>query len=367
MLKTQNIFSTKFKNTSSIFKFKKSWPKKFFTGFLLITAAVTALEFSTMNSTAIKYDNIVSYKVNLYNSLINYNNFKTQINNFKYTDDDFKKDMITFKYIYEHNDNKAYKEVIKYNTVNYASGLASIVANSDRYVDINTTYKNTLIKTQNIKLEDIVESSMRDSVGIHYRFKSEIYDLLKTDESIKYSKDRMKQNKIISSSFRLGNNYANYDKALSADGRIYDNLQKLLKEKGYNENLLVLPYSFVSTKNAAYNTGKSEQDRYFNTVKTYQNNSDKILLSYYQSGNMEKLRELFKINRAFKYLMVDKSIEDNVKDINSLYNDYTISAIASYKLNTGLYENIIYDISKFKGDVSPEKSPYYEDSLGIFY
>ena len=65
--------------------------------------------------------------------------------------------------------------------------------------------------------------------------------------------------------------------------------------------------------------------------------------------------------------MVDKSIEDNVKDINSLYNDYTISAIASYKLNTGLYENIIYDISKFKGDVSPEKSPYYEDSLGIFY
>lgn len=68
--------------------------------------------------------------------------------------------------------------------------------------------------------------------------------------------------------------------------------------------------------------------------------------------------------KTIKYL---KSIEDNVKDINSLYNHYTISAIASYKLNTGLYENIIYDTSKFKGYVSPEKRPYYENSLGIFY
>lgn len=349
MLKTQNIFSTKFKNTSSILKFKKSFTKKIAAVIFLTAFAMVTWDLSVINTGAIKMDNIATYKINHYNSLIDYSNFKKEINNFVYTDNDFNKDLTTFKYLYEHKDNPIYEQMVNYNSNNYASKFASIMVFQNKYTDVNQKYQNLLNQSKNMKF-----NNGEDINSYSYIFSS--------DKPLK--NDTIKFNKYISSSLRLGNNYTNYGKGLSANSKIYENMQLLLEENGYNKNILFLPPSFLKSKDSQYKKDKGNE--YKRIIEEYKQNSDQYMLSLYKNGDMAKLKKLFKISKAFNYILVEKIIDDNKNNI-----DYAIPITSIIGNEIGyrsfdLYEEMVL-LQKIKGQGNSEKFDYYENSLSLYY
>lgn len=317
---------------------------------IFLTAFVTATwDLSVINTGAIKMDNIATYKINHYNSLIDYSNLKKEINNFTYTDNDFNKDLTTFKYLYEHNDNPIYQQMVNYNSNNYASKFASIMAIQNKYTDVNQKYETLLNQSKNMKFnngEDINSYS----------------HLFSSDTSLK--NDKINFNKYISSSLRLGNNYTNYGKGLSADSKIYENMQVLLEENGYHKNILFLPPSLLKSRDSQYKKDKGKE--YQRIIEEYKQNSDQYIFSLYKNGDMAKLKKLFKISKAFNYILVEKIIDDNKNNI-----DYAIPITSIISDEIGyrsfdFYEEMIF-LQKFKGQKNSEKFDYYENSLSLYY
>ena len=353
MLKTKSIFTTTFEkanNKHSLSYVKKSLAKKIGSGILLAALAIFASETATYNSNANKMDALVSYKINYYANLSDYNTLKTQINNFNYTDSDFNKDLTTFKYLYTTEGNNVYQQMVNHNSLAYASRFASLIAIQHKYIDVNKKYQELLSQSKNIKMKN-----GEDINSYSYLLSSNIEDKANSIQFKKY----------ISTAFKIGNNYTGYGTGLSLDKPIYDNMSALLKEKGYNENILFLPYDFLSSKAKYYEQDKSKE--FIRIENDYKKNSDDYMLSLYKSGDMNKLRELFRMSRAFNYIITEKPLNDNKNNIDLQFSALNV---ALYSINSNFYYDTyeqLVSFQKLKGNLTPEKKAYYDNPLSFYY
>lgn len=350
MLKTKNIFDKKY-SYSKVSKnkiTKVSLSKRVALGVGLTLAAISSWDLALINTYAIKINDIAEYKVNHYGGLTDYNSFKKQIESVPYSDAQFNYDLKTLDYLYGHKDNLMYRKMISYSNSGYGSFLVSAIVNNFEHKDPHKTYKKLLQET----------ASMPNTKEIP----SNLYSFTSRDITPENNKDIARVR--MSSLFKLGNSYGSFGPSITINRAIYDNMNTYLKEKGYKEDLLFIDPNLSYNREELTKT-KSQSIKYLEEIRYSQDKANAEIEKYYRSGDLVKLKELFKMAHAFTYNIVEQPMSYINKNAPS---SNLISSILFDRIYNG---SVIYDsagfISKVKGEYTPEKSVYYENPFGLYY
>lgn len=319
-----------------------------FGGFATYDVAVTASNIAHINK-------MVDYKIADNASLDNYSSFKARVMAVPYSDAQFKKDLNTFEYMYGYKgtDNEAFKKYMwRDGPVGSGVELNSILRMNFGFDNPGELYKDIYNFTKGRDVKEMTGERERD----FYSKINAIYDKhkpYKKDFSDPGMMKSIRANLSLVSSFTY----------IHSESKIYENLSQLLVEQGFN------PHSYFSSKEETRKVesiiGLSTSAENKVVFENYANQVDKNnigLRTYYEKGDLKKLRELFKIGNGFSTVVVSDYI-DGIK------NDYKVVApFSSYYFQK---EDSVYDLlkpaevySKYTGTLTPEKEKIYKK--GIF-
>lgn len=324
--------------TKTNHKINRRLKKSILLAFVAPFIFTTGWELSVVASQVVQVNNIIEYKTNYYSQLENYKTFEAKIDEVPYTDSQFKEDLRLFGNLYMQDGNTTFNHLFSDN-----KGLNSILQMKYRYTDANKTLESIAYNVKGLSTSEAMKK------------KSVIY--LYDDQKINDKKDL---EKFRNSVLMLSSNASEFGSVYAGDV-IFNNLAKLLTEKGYDPNTYFInqklwkEYRNIKNRNQANNFYENE------IIGNYNKQIEQIKV-YYKNGETKKLREIFKIGHGFSQLLIDIPLENRNRDIYSGGD-----SISTYN-NYITFDQIVQLSQKYdglRGAETKEKDKYYNDHLGI--
>lgn len=348
MFKVKNVFDKDITYKEKSAKIgKASLAKKVIVGAMLTIAGIAACDVAILSGDVAKVNTIANYKVNHYKSLSSYSTFKSQIDAVPYTDAQFNKDLKVLDSIYNHQDNIMYNKVMSSASTAYGSFLGMMVLGDGKYIDQAARYNKLLSLTK-----DMPEKELKD-------LNPEIYRVFALDEAVKKDKVKWAMNSL--ASFRMSVSYATFGEGISLNKKLYENMERYLKEKGFDENIL-----FISPELALSRGDRSEGiEKFYTKVRESTQKANAELESVYRSGDKAKLKELLQMAYAFKYRIAGE-IAQKTYNVGLVELPLSFKLIGDAENGYGVAETIKW-IAQKNSDYTPENSLYYDDSFFSLY
>ena len=361
MLKTKNKveFETKTKSLNKNIK-RKSILKSIAMGFAMIVGSIAAYDVA-ITAANIKHTTfIVDYKVANDAKLNDYSTFKKMISAVPYSDADFKRDLLTFEYIYGYKggDNPAFQKAFMFDK--------GVGVSLNRIMSVNMKIDNPIAYYSELEMltRNHSEKEVFD-VNKYPDFNKKIQEVYKKNTNYKANLNDVRLMKSVYSNFILNDTFY-----YESNKKMYDNLKQLLIENGFNGQTFFIDKSYI--KNIKDVKKKTNYD--YNSPelkKVYKENNEVVDLinqrvkTYYENGDYDKLKELFKIGNAFAHIAV-------VDPVNKMAGNYVLGTpiymAIDYMMNKNDVDeedNPIINQAKFYekyfGNLTPEKEKYYKE------
>ena len=349
MLNTKNIFdkNVSYREASKSKINKASLFKRVALGVALSIAAVSSWDMA-VNLTNIKHvADMVDYKVYNNAQINNYSTFKSKMEAVPYSDADFNRDLNIFKLTYI-DGNETFRKAIS-----YGDGLDMLLLLKYTYTDPVAYLKEmSFLNRESVdNLNGDNPSSTLNAEKIHritdkYKIKS---------DGFSYSDD-LQIKKRAKSIFVVMNSDLNIA-ANNTYAPIYGNFERLLSEHGINKNMYLWRSAYIKMKLGEISSKEyqSEQDKIDREVAL----NIETLKAYYKHGDLDKLREVFRLGNAFTSVTVDQSLKENA------HIGFPISAMLMtyFDNNYDYYETIQQGAKayqKMTGTLTPEKEYFYD-------
>ncbi|EPP7234083.1 hypothetical protein ACTOJ1_001002 [Shigella flexneri] len=361
MLKTKNKveFETKTKSLNKNIK-RKSILKSIAMGFAMIVGSIAAYDVA-ITATNIKHTTfIVDYKVANDAKLNDYSTFKKMISSVPYSDADFKRDLLTFEYIYGYKggDNPAFQKAFMFDK--------GVGVSLNRIMSVNMKIDNPIAYYSELEMltRNHSEKEVFD-VNKYPDFNKKIQEVYKKNTNYTADLNDVRLMKSVYSNFILNDTFY-----YESNKKMYDNLKQLLIENGFNGQTFFIDKSYI--KNIKDVKKKTNYD--YNSPelkKVYKENNEVVDLinqrvkTYYENGDYDKLKELFKIGNAFAHIAI-------VDPVNKMAGNYVLGTpiymTIDYMMNKNDVDeedNPIINQAKFYekyfGNLTPEKEKYYKE------
>lgn len=373
MILTKN--KTLFKNNEKTSLKKRSLIKRSIIGGAILFSAIFSWEVSVTLTNSINISNSIDTSMKYFSDLTNYENFKEKINSIPYTDEEFKRDLKIFGYIFGNNDIPLMKiRYGNYEMRNFLVDRATIKSHN-----IDEIFKPIIVEANRFKNDSIDYNSYNNKKYSNFfnltRFNYNVNEKQKLD----YRSASIRLNGVLG-------------KAVFIDDKIYENMRHLIKENGFSEDLLYLE----KNKNEEYMkalSGIIGHEKSYKNKSDYEKALNKVdydftgarkeslekIKEYYKNGDYEKIREIFKVLNGFSYIIVDdisnKSkfeeygirpsllVEIGLRNIG-LIEDEKDEGIESFKK---YYMNDAKKVAKLKGTYNEESSKYYDGKEFIIF
>ena len=184
---------------------------------------------------------------------------------------------------------------------------------------------------------------------------SQVYE---KDKKYKKTFDDVNMRKQMSTYFMISTDYN-----AQTERHVYDNLGKLLVENGFNKDIYFPDKDYLKKKNDAYKQygyNSKEEKRVDEENIEIINTLNADIKHYYETGNYDKLRELFKIGNSFMHVVA-------IDPINEVGNNYNIGLPVYTILDYAINKNDPMDkvisqaqyVEKNWGNLTKEKEEYY--------
>lgn len=349
MLKTKNIFDKNvgYKEASKSKINKASLFKRVALGLALSITAVSSWDIA-VNLTNIKHvADMVDYKVYNNAQINNYSTFKSKMEAVPYSDADFNRDLNIFKLTYIDGNETFRKEI------SYGDGLDAILLLKYAYTDPVAYLKEMSIVNQ---------ESVDDLNGDNARLKLNAEKIQRIKDKYKIKSDGFSYSEDLQVKKRAKSIFVvmNSDLNIAADNTyapIYGNFERLLSEHGINKNMYLWRSAYIKMKLGEISSKEyqSEQDKIDREVAL----NIETLKAYYKHGDLDKLREVFRLGNAFTSVTVDQSLKENAHigaPISALLMTY-------FDNNYDYYETIqqgAKEYQKMTGTLTPEKESLYD-------
>ena len=367
MINVKEKIYTKTKNINSTIK-KKGIFKKIAISSVLLFSAMTTWDLAVTASNIIQTKTLADYKYNYYNSLEDYNTLKNKINSVPYTDADFKRDLTLFSYIYgKDKDSEGFrKKFIK----KYGANNANIILYMNiRYNTPDKMAKEIIDYTKNIPIEQI------DEWENHEKINNDISDI-----SRKYLKDfsldTKNKDKLLNTLNLIQlKKLERYGNSLP-DDKIYDNFSKILSSKGFNPYYFFLSKENINKESNLYknNITEFEKEKILTDLRNQVNKNNDLAIQYYKDGNLEKLRELFRLGNGFSQVIIKdpskKAIDINISYQSTFFALYFLNSLGFTDEKQMMYFDSAKQASvyaKYTGQMKPGQEKYYESFSSLFY
>lgn len=319
-------------------KINRGLKKSILLAFMTPFVFATGWELSVVSSQVVQVNNTIEYKTSYYSQLENYKTFKAKIDEVPYTDSQFKEDLRLFGNMYMQDGNITFN-----NLFSEDKGLNSMLQMKYRYVDANKTLESIAYNARGLSASEAVK---KKSV-------IDLYEDIKTNDKKDFDKFR-------NSVLMLSSNASEFGSVYAGDV-IFNNLGKLLTEKGYDPNTYFIDQNLWKEYRQIKN--RNQANRFYeNEIIGNYNKQIQQMKVYYKNGETKKLREIFKIGHGFSQLIIDIPLENLNRDAYfggdsiSTYNNYiTFDQIVQLSQK--------YDV--LKGTKTKEKDKYYNDHFGI--
>jgi len=319
-------------------KINRGLKKSILLAFMTPFVFATGWELSVVASQVVQVNNTIEYKTSYYSQLENYKTFKNKIDEIPYTDSQFKEDLRLFGNMYMQDGNITFN-----NLFSEDKGLNSMLQMKYRYVDANKTLESIAYNTRGLSASDAVK---KKSV-------IDLYEDIKTNDKKDFDKFR-------NSVLMLSSNASEFGSVYAGDV-IFNNLGKLLTEKGYDPNTYFIDQNLWKEYRQIKN--RSQANRFYeNEIIGNYNKQIQQMKVYYKNGETKKLREIFKIGHSFSQLIIDIPLENLNRD--AYFGGNSISTYNNYIT----FDQIVQLSQKYdvlKGTKTKEKDKYYNDHFGI--
>lgn len=327
---------------------------------ILLAISIASGLFITCNAVifstnVIKTSNLVESKIGYYNNLNNYSNFYKAMESVPYTENDFKKDLSLFEYLYVKN-NSVSNAIFHTDKVGFYNFIEMRLKYSDRQDFLPKFLKETSFMNTN----DIVdENSYKTLKSIR------VYKELLNDNK----GGALKFNRIISSTFILGgnNNLSNFN--LIKDE--INNIREYTINKGFSPDLYSISANLISrnieeeklyNNKEDYTKVKESRDKFSKEKNRLGEANISTLLGYYNNKEYDKLREVFKIGNAFSKVMIENA---PTLEREGVYPEYITNYVNDF-YDGDILSNSVLKFSDIKGAVNKENKQYYENN-NLFY
>lgn len=324
--------------TKTNHKINRGLKKSILLAFMTPFVFATGWELSVVASQVVQVNNTIEYKTSYYSQLENYKTFKAKIDEIPYTDSQFKEDLRLFGNMYMQDGNITFN-----NLFSEDKGLNSMLQMKYRYVDANKTLESIAYNTRGLSASDAVK---KKSV-------IDLYEDIKTNDKKDFDKFR-------NSVLMLSSNASEFGSVYAGDV-IFNNLGKLLTEKGYDPNTYFIDQNLWKEYRQIKN--RNQANRFYeNEIIGNYNKQIQQMKVYYKNGETKKLREIFKIGHSFSQLIIDIPLENLNRD--AYFGGNSISTYNNYIT----FDQIVQLSQKYdvlKGTKTKEKDKYYNDHFGI--
>lgn len=355
MLKTKSksVFETR---STSVNKsiYKKSKLKKMIMGFAMMVGSIAAYDVAITATNIHHINSTISYKVENNAKLDNYSYFKEQMSAVPYSDADFKRDLLTFEYMYGYKggDNPAFQKASHF-TNGDGIMLKTMLSLNSNYNNPGLVYSELNNITKNHSEKEVFNYDK------YPEFNEAISKVYNTDKKYNKSFDDINMRKQMSTYLMIS-----VDNNAQTKRNVYNNLSELLAENGFNKDIYFPDEGYLKRKNEAsdkYGYGSEEVKKVDQENIEIINQLNKDIKHYYESGNYDKLRELFKIGNSFRHVVA-------INPVDEVGNNYNIGipvyVMLDYMINnTDPMSNVISQaqyIEKNWGSMTKEKEGYYE-------
>lgn len=355
MLNTKNIFekNVSYREASKSKINKASLFKRVALGVALSIAAVSSWDMA-VNLTNIKHvADMVDYKVYNNAQINNYSTFKPKMEAVPYSDADFNRDLNIFKLTYI-DGNETFRKAIS-----YGDGLDMLLLLKYTYTD-----PVAYLKEMSFLNQESVDNVNGDNPTSKLNAEKiqRITDKYKINGS-SYSED-LQTSKLVKSLFVVMNSDLNIA-ANNMYAPVYGNFERLLSEHGINKNMYLWTSAFIKVKLGKISATEyqAEQDKINRDVAT----NIETLKTYYKNGDMDKLKEVFRLGNAFTSVVVDQSLKENA------HIGEPLSALVMRYLdnNYNYRQNIAESAKKYQklsGSLNPEKESLYDkDDFSLWH
>lgn len=347
MLKTKNIFdkAISYKETNSGKINKASLLKRIALGVSLSIAAIASWDVA-VNLTNIKHvADMVDYKAHNNAQINNYSTFKSKMEAVPYSEADFNRDLSIFKATYI-DGNETFRKAIS-----YGDGLDAILLLKYTYTDPVAYLKEMSFVNQE-SVDNLNGDNLRSTLNSEKI--QRITDKYKINGP-SYSED-LQTSKLVKSLFVVMNSDLNIA-ANNTYAPIYGNFERLLNEHEINKNIYLWTSAFIKVKLGKISTSEyqAEQDKINGDVAT----NIETLKTYYKNGDMDKLKEVFRLGNAFTSVVVDQSLKENAhigEPLSALVMSYLDK---NYNYRQNIAESA-KTYQKLSGSLNPEKESLYD-------
>lgn len=328
--------------------------KKALFGVAIISGLFIAGNAVILSSDVVKTSNLVKEKIEYYNNLNRYNNFYKAMEAVPYTENDFKKDLSLFEYLY-----------VKNNAV-------SDVAFETEKVGF---YNFTEMKLKYSDRQEFFPQFLKETSSINYSDNKNVYNpyqKIGIYKEVLNDKNGgvVKFNKILSSTFMMGSNNHLINYPLIKDE--LNNIRQYTLSKGFSADLYSVPTILISknleeekeyNKNKEFKKSKESREKFFEEKKRIGEDNLRILLSYYNNKDYDKLKEVFKIGNAYSKIMIENA---PTLERKGLYFNNMNEGISGYMSSYIDISPLVLKYSEMKGIVNQENKEYYEN-MNLFY
>lgn len=328
--------------------------KKALFGVAIISGLFVTGNAVILSSDVVKTSNLVKEKIEYYNNLNSYNNFYKAMEAVPYTENDFKKDLSLFEYLYVKNN--AVSDVA-FETEKV--GFYNFTEMKLKYSDRQEFFPQFLKETSSINYSD------NKNVYNPYQ-KIGIYKEVLNDKNVGV----VKFNKILSSTFMIGSNNHLINYPLIKDE--LNNIRQYTLSKGFSADLYSVPTILISknleeekeyNENKEFKKSKESREKFFEEKKRIGEANLRILLSYYNNKDYDKLKEVFKIGNAYSKIMIENA---PTLERKGLYFNNMNEGISGYMSSYIDISPLVLKYSEMKGIVNQENKEYYEN-MNLFY
>lgn len=358
MLKTKNKveFETTLKSLNQTIR-KKSKLKKMAIGFTMIIGSIAAYDVAVTATNINHINSTINYKVENNTKLDNYSYFKEKMSTIPYSDTDFKRDLLTFEYMYGYkgNDNTAFQKASNFKKDNGIMLKAMLSLNS-QYTNPGLVYGELDNITKNHSEKEVFDDDKYPD------FNKKISQVYEKNKIYKKTFDDINMRKQLSNYLMISTDYNARTKR-----DVYNNLGKLLTENGFNKDIYFPDKEYSNRWDKAgekYGYNSKEVEKVNEENKEIINKLNKDIKYYYESGNYDKLRELFKIGNSFSHVVA-------LNPVDEIGNNYNIGIpvymMFDYMINKRKIEPLDKIISQAQyvekniGHLTPEKEEYYKN------
>lgn len=371
MLKTKNKveFETKTKSLNHTIK-RKSILKTIAMGFAMIVGSIAAYDVAITASNIKHTTFIVDYKVANDAKLNDYSTFKKMISAVPYSDADFKRDLLTFEYIYGYkgSDNPAFQKAFMFNKGDGVS-LNRIMSVNMKINNPIAYYSELELLTRNHSEKEVFDNNK------YPEFNKKIQEVYKKNTKHKADLNDVRLMKSVYSNFILNDTF--YYKS---DKKMYDNLKQILIENGFDGQTFFIDKSYIKNindviKKTNYDYNSPEIKKVYKQNDEVVNSINQRVKTYYENGNYDKLKELFKIGNAFAHITVEDPVRKMAGNyvlgtpiymtIDYMMNKKDVDEEDVNEEDVNEEDNPIINQAKFYekyfGNLTPEKEKYYKE------